>query len=256
MNFIKSIKVYDTEFTKVRIGDEKDGGYVVLDEISKNTEVIYSYGVENNISFEENFCEKYGTYGHLFDHTVRDLPNQSENCVFHREGIGPKKTETCDTLRNHLRIYGNPEHKTLKMDVEWCEWDVFDKMPDYVLSDFDQILCEFHVIPVKYKDSHSPYFTGFHECVYYGVNQKLLKKYKKVLKRLQDHYYIFHVHCNNSIPCNDFNGETIPPLIELSLVNKKLVKEPEISTSHFPIDGLDFPNKTDRPDITDIVWNP
>ena len=34
-----------------------------------------------------------------------------------------------------------------------------------------------------------------------------------------------------------------------------LIEKPTLSTSHFPIDGLDYPNKTDRPDITHIAWN-
>ena len=57
MNFIKSIKVYDTEHNKVRIGDSKDGGYIVLDEISAKTQILYSYGVETNSSFENEFVE-------------------------------------------------------------------------------------------------------------------------------------------------------------------------------------------------------
>jgi len=66
---------------------------------------------------------------------------------------------------------------------------------------------------------------------------------------------VFHIHVNNSIPCNIVDNELIPPLIEMSLVNKNLIEKPTLSTSHFPIDGLDYPNKTDRPDITHIAWN-
>jgi hypothetical protein len=256
MNFIKSIKVYDTEFNKVRIGDNKDGGYIVLDEISNLTESLYSYGVETNSSFENEFVENYDCTAVLFDHTVDSAAKSNSKFTFVKEGLSHKKTSDCDSLENHLSKYGNPSHKTLKMDIEWCEWDVFENISDTLLNSFDQILCEFHVIPVKYKDSHTPYFTKFHNSFYDNVNNILFEKYNKVFAKLQENYYVFHVHINNSIPCNFVNGELVPPLIEMSLVNKNLIKNPSLTTSHFPVDGLDYPNKTDRPDITNITWNP
>jgi len=39
------------------------------------------------------------------------------------------------------------------------------------------------------------------------------------------------------------------------MVNKALVKNPTHCIDKFPVDGLDYPNKTDRPDITHIKWN-
>lgn len=256
MNFIKSIKVYDTEHTKVRIGDKHDGGYVVLDEVSKNCKKLYSYGVETNSSFENEFVEKYDCNAHLFDHTVDQAAEINPRFTFDKEGLSHVQTDDCNTLESHLRKYGSPFNKTLKMDIEWCEWDVFDSLPNHIINDFDQILCEFHLIPVKYKDSHSPYFTGFHKSVYDKVNDSLFEKYQRILNRLQEYYYIYHVHVNNSIPCNTINSESIPPLLELSMVNKQLVSDPKLTTSQFPVDGLDYPNKTDRPDIVDIHWNP
>jgi len=259
MSFIENILLFDTEYTKVRVGDKHDGGYVVLDEISQKCHKLFSYGVETNSSFENEFVEKYDCDAHLFDHTVEQAAEINPRFSFDKEGLSHITTEDCDTLENHMIKYGCHRHKlnmTLKMDIEWCEWDVFDQMPDEVLTDFDQILCEFHLIPVKYKDSHSPYFTAFHQSVYDKVNDLLFEKYLKVLDRIQQHYYAFHVHVNNSIPCNTVNYESIPPLVELSFVKKTLVKEPKYSSGHFPVEGLDYPNKTDRPDIVDIVWNP
>lgn len=95
----------------------------------------------------------------------------------------------------------------------------------------------------------------FYRFVYGGVNKMLFDKYQRVLDRLQQHYYVYHVHINNSIPCNNVFGEDIPPLVELSMVHKSLVKNPTYSVDKFPVDGLDYPNKTDRPDITHIKWN-
>lgn len=255
MSFLNNILVFDTEHTKVRVGDKKDGGYVVLEEISSDSDILYSYGVEYNSSFEGEFVKRFGCDAVLFDHTVEQPAETNDRFTFVKEGLSSYKHASFDTLSNHITRFGDGDHKTLKMDIEWAEWDVFDEMSDFTIGDFDQILCEFHLIPVKYKGSHSPYFTGFHECVYGGVNNMLFEKYQRVIDRLQQHYYVYHVHINNSIPCNQFNGEDVPPLLELSMVNRSLVKEPRLTLQSFPVDGLDYPNKTDRPDITHIKWN-
>ena len=214
MSFLNNILVFDTEHTKVRVGDKEDGGYVVLEEVSLETEILYSYGVEYNSSFEGEFVKRFDCDAVLFDHTVDEPAETNERFTFVKEGLADHKHDQFDTLNNHLTKFGDPDHKTLKMDIEWSEWDVFEEMSEFTLSDFDQILVE-----------------------------------------LQQYYYVYHVHINNSIPCNQYRGEDIPPLLELSLVNKSLVKEPRLTTQTFPVDGLDYPNKTDRPDITHIEWN-
>ena len=58
MSFLNNILVFDTEHTKVRVGDKEDGGYVVLEEVSLETEILYSYGVEYNSSFEGEFVKR------------------------------------------------------------------------------------------------------------------------------------------------------------------------------------------------------
>ena len=255
MSFLDNILVFDTEYTKVRVGDKKDGGYVVLEEVSLDTETLYSYGVETNSSFESEFVKRFDCNAVLFDHTVDNAAEDNDRFTFVKEGLSDHKHDQFDCLPNHLSRFGDPDRKTLKMDIEWCEWDVFETLSDFTIGDFDQILCEIHMIPVEYNGSHSPYFTDFHKFVYDGVNNMLFNKYQRVLDRLQQHYYVYHVHINNSIPCNQYRGEDIPPLVELSLVNKSLVKNPTYCVDKFPVDGLDYPNKTDRPDITHIKWN-
>ena len=58
MAFLDNFLIFDTEYTKVRVGDKKDGGYVVLDEVSNYSEKLYSYGVETNTSFESDFSDR------------------------------------------------------------------------------------------------------------------------------------------------------------------------------------------------------
>src|ERR1700676_2453767 len=71
---------------KTRIGRSADGGYVLLTR-PKLPDVVYSFGVGYNISFEHDLAER-GCKGYLFDHTVDGLPIQHPNLHFSKEGVG------------------------------------------------------------------------------------------------------------------------------------------------------------------------
>lgn len=256
--FFNSIKIYDVGYNRVRLGNKRDGGYVVLDEICQKSKVMYSYGISDDISFEEDFYSKYPNNKiRLFDHTINGINTNNPDFHFVKEGLAADKGPNLNTLENHMDHFGDTfvPNKTLKIDIEWNEWDFFEKLSIKTLQGFDQILCEFHTVPVLYKDSHSPYFTGFHKQVYNNINELMFKRYKDIMEKITKYYLPFHVHINNSIQPVDVNGMSIPSLVELSLVNRSLVKNYSLSKDKYPIDGLDYPNKTDRPDYLNFKWN-
>jgi len=262
-DFFKGIRIYDVPYTKVRLGKPSDGGYVCLDEINQRANVLYTYGVGTEISFEEDFSSRYPRCAvRMFDHTINSLPPTGANLHFVKEGLGvaPNTGSPLDTIENHLYRFGdlNKPHKILKIDIEWNEWSFFECVDFYTLKDFDQILCEFHTIPVLYKDSHTPYFEEFHRGVYREVNETLFSRYNHIMEKVLLWFAPYHVHINNSLPLVDVNGYKIPSLVELSLVNRSLVDCDNLveSTASFPIAGLDYPNKPYRADVTDFKWNP
>lgn len=258
MSFFKNLQIYDTEYTKIRIGPKKDGGYVVLSENIKNCNVLYSYGINDDVSFELDFVRvNPNCIIRLFDHTINELPEKNPSFNFIKEGIASEKKVNLDTLENHLyRFNDNLKfNKILKMDIEWNEWDVFEKMPNEIMCQFDQILCEFHFIPVFYEQNHSEYFTKFHKLIYEQINQQLFEKYQKVLNKIFDKFYLFHLHINNSLPVNKILNNEFPPLVEMSLVNKKIINHPRFTLFKYPIENLDFPNKPYKSDIINFNWS-
>ena len=258
MKFIKNIKIYNTEYTKKRLGPNKDGGYIVLDELCKKCNVLYSYGISDDVSFELDFLSNNpNAKVRLFDHTVENLPAHHKNFSFLKEGVSFEQQSNLNTLENHLKYYGdlNNLNKILKIDVEWNEWNVFEKMPENILSQFDQIFCEFHFIPVVYNGSNSPYFTKFNKFVYSQINDLLFEKYQNVLEKIYQYYHVFHLHINNSLPLNEINGKKFPPLVEMSFINKNLAKNATLIKEKFPIKNLDFANKDYKQDILNFDWN-
>jgi len=250
---IDKITIYDTEHSKIRLGNKRDGGYVVLDEPLHNCDVLYSYGVDNDVSFETDFLNKQpNSKARLFDHTISRVPNLNEKFSFLAEGISPYPSLNLNTLENHLIKYGDlglNKNKVLKMDVEWSEWEVLLSLKDSLLNEFSQIICEFHFIPILYNGSHSPYFTGLNKSIYERVNTSVYKMYNETIKKLCKLFFPYHMHVNNSLPLVRVGGRDVPQLLEISFVNKNIVNSPSFSTAQFPISSLDFPNKTDRPDV-------
>jgi hypothetical protein len=241
--FLKEIKVYDcSDMTKIRLGNKSDGGYVVLKEICDQTGVLYSFGVGDDVGFELDFVDLFPGAGvKLFDPTIDRLPINHPNFNFTKSGISKEKLNQVN--RNSL----------LKIDVEWDEWEVLYSLEDEILSRFNQILIEFHVSLMESRRSYlSPYFQQFYQSVTDKINCELANKYFTVMRRLTNQFYIYHIHANNSLQKVQLNGNSFPPLIEISFVRKDLVKTVSLTTVTFPIEGLDCPNKTDRPDIKDF----
>lgn len=247
-DFLDSIQVKDVGLTKVRVGNKHDGGYVALEEICEKTKAIYSFGVGDDVGFELDFTKKFGPIKvDLFDPTINKMPEAAIYhlfCNFYKQGIGSDYPVPTNFIQDSL----------LKIDVEWHEWAAFDIMSTKELLKFNQILAEFHIIPIQgMQNEHcSPYFDQFYGSVQDEMNKNIFSYYTSVMNGLTKHFHIFHIHANNSLPKTEVNGISFPPLIELSLVRKDLVKDAQNTKDSFPVEGLDFPNKTDRPDITNI----
>jgi len=247
MSYIKKFlyevnEVYDTELTKQRIGKKSDGGYVTYPEIFKKANTVYSLGVGDDVSFEKELIAKYSNIEEifLFDPTIEKLPEENVKFSFRQE-------EGLNVLNEEIK-----QDSVLKMDIEWDEWEMFLEANKDFLNKFSQMFLEIHLVTIEDKKGLSPYFTNFYKNVYGKINEVMFETHYKVLKKLNDLFYIYHIHANNSLPKVELNGYSFPPLIELSLVRKDLVKNTNMTNEIFPVKGLDFQNKTDRDDIEDF----
>ncbi len=241
--FFKEIVVYDCDLTKMRIGNAHDGGYVLLKELCQRAGFICSFGIGDDMEFERSLVHQFpNIYGYLFDPTIEKLPHKHSNLYFRKEGLD-YAVGFMQSKKNEIQ-----NGAILKMDIEWNEWRAFTRFGIDILSKFDQIVVEFHIVHAQPREGLTPYFTQFYQSVFEEVNEGLFKQYYQVLKKLNEIFYIFHIHANNSLPVNVIQGHVFPPLLELSFVRKDLISA-NPSKCSFPIEGLDFPNKTDRPDI-------
>ena len=239
--FFELLEIYDVDLTKIRIGEKRDGGYIALEELCAKTNFLYSFGIGDDVKFELDFAERFpATKILLFDSTIDKLPETHPNFAFYRWGIGPEQPDL---------IYAE-DSSILKMDVEWCEWDALINIPVDVLKQFEQVLVEFHIVHAVPQLYLTPYFEAFYRTIFDKyVNERLFRMYYAALRKLSDSFYIFHIHPNNSLPADACENHIFPPLLEVSFVRKDLVNAVP-STESFPVRGLDFPNKPDRPDVS------
>lgn len=243
IDFLKQIQVYDCEFTKIRVGDGLDGGYVVLHEICEKTSAVYSFGIGEDISFEKDYKKRYpNTEMYLYDPFLDNLSEPCSTLNFYKKGLG--------------NDFGNPlveivQDSLLKMDVEGCEWDAFNKFDLSELEKFSQIICEFHIIEIPPRHDLTVYMSKLYNDNYYQINENLFKTYSQTFKRLLSLFKIVHIHANNSLPLTCVNGHSFPPLLELTLLRKDLSSCFTLTQQEFPVSRLDLPNKLDHPDLHD-----
>lgn len=241
-------KVYDCNLTKIRIGNQHDGGYIALKEICEKTKFGYSLGIGNDIGFEVDFIKRFPDVKiECFDPTIESLPKHSNNESFKNLTFKKLGPVSINKIQND---------SLLKMDIEGCEWDaiigstgMFSIMN---LMKFNQILIEIHLLHVEPRKTKSDYFNSLYQRFADSVNESLFHNYYSALKSLNHFFYIFHIHPNNSLPKISIGEYKFPPLIELSFVRKDLVDTVYDTHTNFPVDGLDYPNKTDRMDIFDF----
>lgn len=65
---INDLTVYESPFTKLRIGKDYDGGYIICKIPFIKYDILLAGGIGNDISFEEELVEYYpNIFGYCFD---------------------------------------------------------------------------------------------------------------------------------------------------------------------------------------------
>jgi len=218
------LKVYSFD-NKVRLGVNRDGGYVIGNV--PNYDCYISAGVSNEESFSRDFIKtfnmnKYNSYA--FDGTIDSYPYQyTEDINFIKKNIATYRSKTTANLSQLINYYNNI---FLKMDIEGCEYDWLLSLTEVNLNKFKQIVIEFHGIN---DDSWENTYSKKMEC----------------LKLISKTHYIIHAHGNNHGGIQN----NIPDVLEVTYLRKSFfIEEPQLNTTILPIPNLDFPCHIHNPE--------
>lgn len=233
---IEQLKIYDVRTPKIRLGHYADGGYVVPVSMVAQSEALFSYGVGTDITFERDYSHISNKMSYSYDHTVErpPMPEWCENyLVFEKEGLSAEKGEFTDSFFSHYERKNMTGKVLLKMDIEEAEFDYFLNTDIKKLSDLvTGMVVEFHPL---YKPDN-------------------LKKFFDILPMLNEYFVHCHLHGNNYLTVIEHQEYDktflIPHVVEMTYINKSLVKEQSLDMSTFPNPCVDRPNDLNRPEVS------
>ena len=247
----------------LRLGIEKDGGYIVDQKILKNSDFLISFGMADEYSFEIDFLQfnknnKLIIYDFSISHfhyfkeiiknlrriikfkrTLKDLSTCINNYIqfikftnLKKVNFFSKKITPNDNSKNNISIHKifdkylrqNKKNITLKIDIEGTEYEIINEILKYH-EIIDQIIIEYHDTHIRKKE--------------------FLDNMRKYLNK----FNITHLHANNYQSCN---SDGFPINIEITFVNKKLIDNSYKKHFNFPIYKLDYPN---NPKLKDLEFS-
>jgi hypothetical protein len=256
---------------KERVGPAEDGGYVINPVISSETTHLVSLGIGGDERFELDFVSRYGSKVVMVDpgyapDTQTDWAEKTlrlSGKAIPESPLSDSKskdgTHKFSEIIERVKSECGPTSPsiTLKIDIEWDEWDLLASISQEDWATVDQLIVEFHFNPVEQHKQLSPYFTGFFESVYGKLNEQVWQKYLNVLNALRKNFWVFHVHANNSLPTHNYFGQRLPYLLEVTWLSHAALKKMGSSdqSQYNQNHQLDFRNKSDRPDVGLMDWN-
>ena len=164
----------------IRIGTIPDGGWNICHDIKyriKRPCLVYSFGIHNDYSFDDEVNKVYGCDVYSFDPSMGCGNHKHANQIwFQNLGIegrnyqkGTWQLRTLDNITKSLH-HNDRVIDILKMDVEASEWPALDQMFESgVLSRVRQLYVEFH----SHKAQYLSYFETLRKLYDYGVSNIL-----------------------------------------------------------------------------------
>lgn len=215
--------------TKVRIGSDADGGYV-LPSSSRRTKAVLSIGIGNEVSFDADLA-RLGARVIQFDHTIEGAPLVHPNIEFHRKGWGANDEHDFVSLSSMVKMidWNTAQNAILKFDTEGAEWSCLGAASSEDLDRFEVVTGEFH---------------GFDNL----VNRDYFDTVHRIFTKLNQTHRVIHMHANNAGGMIMLGGIPFPRLLELTFIRKRTTSFHGHSSE--PIPGpLDRPNVPQLPDL-------
>ncbi|XP_052265459.1 probable methyltransferase-like protein 24 [Dreissena polymorpha] len=196
---------------KLRLGNQDDGGWDLCDDRNFRPEkpcIAYSFGINNDFSFDDAVSSEYGCTVHSFDPSM-DLRDTQRGHLsyFHARGIShmDQMVKVGDTdwellKYNTIRRRLGHESETvsiLKIDVEGYEWAVLkDIMEDSNLIGTKNLAVEFHLELSGKEQGKSRYLQAL------DVLRQLYESGFRIFWSHQNHYCRLVSKCRKEVRTN------------------------------------------------------
>ncbi len=252
---------------KLRLGREFDGGYVLSEKLLNESDLLISFGINNEWSFESDFFRKKDNSTLLmFDDQFESKAiyiNVLKGFIASFYRIGNNQVR--NSLKNNLKllhswidfIKSNPFRvKYLKArighNIENNEISLGDIILKYGIKNKQNILLKIDIEGSEYEIVeemvvNNRYFSGV-VIEFHDVHSKP-QLFKEMIELLKTKFTIEHVHFNNYTPYNGF----ISDALELTLIHNKFYDNKGVPIDKLPLEGFDFACNSQLPDY-DIIF--
>ena len=208
-------------FNKVRVGRDRDGGYILLDDFAGVGGAV-SCGISDDASWDLDIAQR-NIPVHQFDHTIERGPIDHPQITFYKLAVKPLDAPGALSLDSIAsRHLAGCDRAILKIDIEGEEWRVLEAASLLTLDRFAQIVCEFHFLQQVGELEYTELFLA-------------------VLDKLRHHFEVVHVHGNNAWPMVNVANVALPALLEVTFANRRCYQFAETNEV--------FPTAIDRPNI-------
>jgi hypothetical protein len=269
LNDIKPIQLNNL----IRIGQEQDGGYVLSESQLNLTDVLLSFGINEDWSFDTDFLKRKKDIAlFAYDYSISDriiLKHVVSNLIASAKKflvldfraskqfliIAIRKTSL---YFNFCYFFTRKKNRFFfKKFLGSQDDDKFISVSEIFRTHVKHPIKELSVF-VKMDIEESEYLTlhsftpFFHVINGFAIEFHKLDIYEsqftEIIKEILADFYVAHIHANNY--GNYIAGTSLPDTLEITFINKKVFPEmPALSQHSYPIDGLDFPCNKALPDI-------
>ena len=230
---LKTYQVFDEngEVPLIRLGRNGDGGYLVAKTAIEKADALLGYGIQDDISFEEDFSNKYKKPSYGYDCSTKEIKINNPLTHFISECIGTDKflygsnnSMLVSSFSEQMKKLNLTDKNVfIKLDIEGAEYDSFSEILNHS-DNITGIAMELHIVD-EINDSFS--------------------RALKLLKEINNKFYLINVHGNNchweTFTAKNLSGRA-PRLLELAFINKNLVTKAQIDKNQVhPSNKLDLP---------------
>lgn len=217
----------------IPFGGPGDGQYLVPDDLD-GLEALFSPGVADRKSFEDEFVLRLGIQAHLMDASTdvdRLKTPLLEKQTFLKKWLEPERSSNSVSLEEWVQeMAPGKSDLALQMDIEGAEYRNLAKAPRPLLRRFRIIVIELHGLG---RLGQQP--------------ARFIRENGRAIAALTADHKVVHAHPNNNSRVFSFSTPPyeVPDVVEFTLLRKDRVRNWQGAT----------PSPYETPHIDDLGWN-